>query len=927
MRRVDRRTFLVNSMRTGAVAVAAGSVGFYEWEVFGPGTSSTGSLPGPPRGLKINGGPSPVGVDPDDVSFAWQVTDPRRGAVQTAYRLKVARSDASGGPVWDSGEVRSGRQAFVAYSGPTLDSDTAYRFSAATRDAHGVWGADSEGVRFVTGLRPSDWTAHWLVPGQAIPGRATVDLERYTYLRTTFDLPRGAIDHAVVYTAAAHKYQLWLNGQKLDTGPSFCYPDEQYVQATDVSGALVAGGRNAIGFLHHWYSAGKGRPQSAPGLLAQVSVHFTDGRRYVVGTDATWTQRPAEWLPAAQRNTDAGDFVEIIDARSAPTGWSQAGYDASGWTKAAVMGPVGTAPFTKLYAQRTRISELQLLPASVTTLDDGAVIVDFGKIYAARPIVEFHEGVSGRTVSMHVGYVLDPDGHVSTTHATQQTNLAFYYIERDGAQRFDPYTYLGFRYLEIDDPGEPIAVGQVTAMARHCTMPDDPQASFNSSNQGLDAVWDLCARSALYTTHEQFVDTPTREKGQFLWDACSESQVILRVHAESNLSFQALRDFARSQKRFWPDGRVSDIYPTGYGAQSYVSFTALYPEWVWRYYLNTGDIATLESLYPTLQRLAEYLWRPVRRQTGLVTGVPLSQSADSNYGYDFYSECDTSINILSANALARIALVASALGDVSGAATQSSRSTTVSDAVNRYLVGTDGLYVDGLRSDGSRSPHSSQLANIQALAYGLVPPERRDAVGRYVASLGISVEPDHGMELLRSLHAAGLDADVVETLTNASRPGWAWILAHGGTFTWEAWELSDLIGDSMSHGWGSSALVAMQEALLGVAPAVPSDGQPPTVLDIAPAFAVLDSGSGAVPTMSGTASISWARSRAGLHVAVSLPPNSEALMRLPAESPASVKVSSVPIEDVEGISVASSNDGVVALRVGAGSYEIDIAPG
>ena len=32
MKRVDRRTFLVNSMRTGAVVVAAGSVGYYEWE-------------------------------------------------------------------------------------------------------------------------------------------------------------------------------------------------------------------------------------------------------------------------------------------------------------------------------------------------------------------------------------------------------------------------------------------------------------------------------------------------------------------------------------------------------------------------------------------------------------------------------------------------------------------------------------------------------------------------------------------------------------------------------------------------------------------------------------------------------------------------------------------------------------------------------
>ena len=86
----------------------------------------------------------------------------------------------------------------------------------------------------------------------------------------------------------------------------------------------------------------------------------------------------------------------------------------------------------------------------------------------------------------------------------------------------------------------------------------------------------------------------------------------------------------------------------------------------------------------------------------------------------------------------------------------------------------------------------------------------------YVASLDISVEPDHGMELLRALHAAGRDADVVRILTDPSFPGWAAILKAGGTFTWETWTPSDLIGDSMSHGWGSSALVAMQEALLGV---------------------------------------------------------------------------------------------------------------
>ena len=82
--------------------------------------------------------------------------------------------------------------------------------------------------------------------------------------------------------------------------------------------------------------------------------------------------------------------------------------------------------------------------------------------------------------------------------------------------------------------------------------------------------------------------------------------------------------------------------------------------------------------------------------------------------------------------------------------------------------------------------------------------------------MGIDIGPNHGLELLRALAAADKPDAVVHTLTDTSIPGWAHIVAAGGTFTWEVWRPSDLIGDSMSHGWGSSALVAIQESLLGV---------------------------------------------------------------------------------------------------------------
>src|SRR6185437_9167184 len=149
-------------------------------------------------------------------------------------------------------------------------------------------------------------------------------------------------------------------------------------------------------------------------------------------------------------------------------------------------------------------------------------------------------------------------------------------------------------------------------------------------------------------------------------------------------------------------------------------------------------------------------------------------------------------------------------------------------------------------------------------------------VGAYVASLGIDVGPNHGLELLRALAAAGMPEAMVHTLTDTSIPGWAHIVQAGGTFTWEVWKPSDLIGDSMSHGWGSSALVAMQETLLGVTLLAP--GPDGTVrLSVRPPSSGLGRATGSVPTAAGPLQVSWQRRGAGMKLAVTVPANATAL--------------------------------------------------
>jgi alpha-L-rhamnosidase len=162
----------------------------------------------------------------------------------------------------------------------------------------------------------------------------------------------------------------------------------------------------------------------------------------------------------------------------------------------------------------------------------------------------------------------------------------------------------------------------------------------------------------------------------------------------------------------------------------------------------------------------------------------------------------------------------------------------------------------------------------------------------------------------------------VRILTDSSFPGWAAILKAGGTFTWETWTPSDLIGDSMSHGWGSSALVAMQEVLLGVVPTAPSAGEPPTVVTITPPRSGLKRAEGSFPTPAGAFSVAWGD--AGSRLSITVPPNGRAHCTFPGVTRSQLREGGTPIGRAQGISSVVTSPNGVTFALGGGSYTIAI---
>ena len=91
------------------------------------------------------------------------------------------------------------------------------------------------------------------------------------------------------------------------------------------------------------------------------------------------------------------------------------------------------------------------------------------------------------------------------------------------------------------------------------------------------------------------------------------------------------------------------------------------------------------------------------------------------------------------------------------------------------------------------------------------------------------------------------------------------------------WHPSDLIGDTMSHGWGSNVLVEIQRELLGVT----SNGPGFSTFTVQPPKSGLAHASGRVPTPHGPIAVSWHRTKGGVSLDLTVPANTQATLRLP----------------------------------------------
>jgi len=888
-------------------------------------------------GLRCEYRQNPLGIDTDRPRLSWQLESTGRDQRQSAYRLLVASSRdllrGDIGDLWDTGQQYSNLTVNIAYAGLPLSSGQRCFWKLMVWDEAGEPSPWSGPAWWETALlEREDWSGAWIGDGRPDPEREEdfYQDDPAPLFRKGFQVDRPVRRARLSITGLGY-YEARLNGQRigdnvLDPGWTD-YRDRVFFSTYDVTG-LLREGENALGaeLGNGWYNPlplrmwgrrnlREALPTGRPRLLAQLDIEFEDGTTRAIVSDDSWRTHPG---PIVRNNIFLG---EVYDARLEIDGWCEPEFDDSGWERAAVVpepeGRLDAQPQPPITITRT------LKPVAITEPSPGIYIFDFGQNFAGWVRLRL-KGEAGTTVTMRFGELLHTDGTLNpmTSVAGQikgtdwnsisiggpgAPDIAWQedtYIARGrGVESYTPrFSFHAFRYVEVTGyPGHP---GRADLTGLRLNSRVEEAGSFTCSNELLNEIQEMVRWTFLSNIFSVQSDCPHRERFGYGGDLVVTSDAFMMNFDMANFYAKVVRDWHDAAL---PDGMLTDTAPFVGIQYCGVAWAMAHPHLLENLYRYYGDRRLLEEQYATSSRwldlvTAQYPGHIVT--TGLSDHEGLEPAPAPAMVTPLYHE--------SARLLSRLAGLLDRDDD-------QQRYAALADAIRRawqeeFLDAGTGLVGPG-----------TQASQASALFLDLLPePDQAAVLARLVDMIrnehqGHLTTGIYGTRyLLDVLSRAGNEDLAFEVATRDSFPGWGYMLANGATTLWEHWALSE---NTFSHNHPMFGSISgwFFNWLGGIQPHPEAEAFDRIIIRPRPASDLTHARTH-YHSLRGPIECRWQRRGERFRMEVTVPPNTEATVYVPARSADEVREGGKPARDAEGVTFLTSEGGSAVYRVGSGRY-------
>ncbi len=767
---------------------------------------------------KVENMDNPLGLDTDRPRFSWKITSDKNNVKQEAYQILVASSkemlDKGEADLWNSGEVKSADQLWIAYAGKQLKSNQRAYWKVMVKTNRGKSEWSKTGEFGIGLLGETKWGGRWIGMNKLMPGEQTgVLYSRLAarYIRKEVELLDKEIKRATAYVSGLGIYRFFVNvlevgsNEVLKPVPSD-YRKTVYYNAYDITNNLNIsksqyGNKAAFGIIlgnGRYYAMRQEKPSKTtlfglPCCRINIFVEYADGTTQRINTDESW-KITANGPIRANNEYDGEEY----DARMELHGWAQPGYDDSKWQKS----DRAAIPYGTVRGQMTpnMRAEKYGTPKSMTMKGD-TIILDFGQNMAGW-VSLLPKGKAGDTILVRYAERLQADGHIYVENLRNARSRFIYVCNGNEQDDVAPsLVYHGFRFVEITGMKD-------AKMEDFMAYTVDDKMATIGTFACSDTILNKVMNNAFWGIKGNYkgmpVDCPQRNERQpWLGDRTVGSLGESFIFDNERLYTKWMRDICESQRE---DGVFSDVAPAFWNYYNDdVTWPAALPFSCEMLYRQYGNIEPVERSYPYIKKWLNHITKEYN-DNGIITkdkygdwcmppeGLELIHSKDPARQTDGQLIA-TAYTIRCMQVMAEFAEI---LGLEADKADWLERADSHKEAFNkRFLTVKRGTSVRPghvLYPDSVFYGNNTATANLLPLAFGIAPDDVREEVMKNVVENIIVKNDGHvscgviGISwLMRGLSDNGF-ADIAYLLaTDKKYPSWGYMAENGATTIWELW--------------------------------------------------------------------------------------------------------------------------------------------